>query len=241
MLYFKRPEVYHKRLDDVVNELQNSDNSYICWLVQVFAIVAQERPQLIQSTHVDRVVAILQTRTGTSPDIYFLFQGLGFIANAQPNLFDSHRSTLERFAIDYQSVPAMNCLQQYFVASTIVRGKQLAVQYLSDLIELLKKNANIAHEVQSVIFHTCQLLGVIDKQALEAKRADLVGLDSHSECRMLLDFIDGNKLTEGYQTAINRTRDELTLMQKRVIKTEENVQNVTAAVKQQELQVRDFI
>ena len=240
MLYFKRPEVYHARFDDVIDALHNNDNSYVCWLTQVFGIIAQERPQLIQSTHVDRLFSILQTRTGASVDIYFLFQGLGSVANAHPNLFDSHRPALERFVMDYQNVPAMKCLQQYLVASTIVRGKQMASQYLSDLIALLKKNANIANEVQSIIFHTCQLIGVINKQALQDKRSEFVAFDSRSDCRMLLDLIDGNKLTEEYQTAVSRTQDELAQMEKRVIKTEQNIQNVTEVVKQQELQVNNL-
>lgn len=191
----------------------------------------------MNSTQIDRVFDILKNTPVSSPNFYFIFQGLGYVANAQPFFFDEKLPLLTHFVVDYQNLQAMICLEQYFVASTILRGEKAATDNLSILIDLLKTKTNITNEIRSRIFHSCQLIGVIDKQALKAKRSDLTAFDSHSECRMLIDFIDGSNQNEECQEAINRTRDEVAQMQKRVIKTEYNIQNVNDIVARQELKV----
>ena len=237
MLYLKRPEPYHARMDDIIDALDSEDVNYASWMAQLLAVITQEHPELITSTRVDRLITIVGHRTVASHDLYSLFQALGHAVSAQPALFDAHRAALVRFVVDLQSSPAMKCLQQYFVASTIVRGQQAANEYLSMLVDLLKKEKRITNEIRTQIFHTCQLIGVIDKQALEAKRSDLIPFESYSECRMLIDIIDGNKLTEEYQTAMNQTRDQIVQMEKSVIRTEKKIDNVTGIVKRQELKV----
>ncbi|CAF1495255.1 unnamed protein product [Rotaria sp. Silwood1] len=240
MLYFKRPEAYHARLGNIIDALHSSDASSSCWLAQVFATIAQERPQLITSAQVDRIFAIIQSRSNSSHDLHFLFQGLGSVANIEPLLFDSYRPIILQFVVESQSVPAMKCLQQYFVAATLVHGQQSASEYLSVLIDLLKKDTNITNDIRSQIFHTCQLIGVINKQALETKRNDLLTFDTYSDCRILIDFIDGKRLTEEVQASINKTQDEVAQMEKRVVKTERDVENVTNVVKGQELKVTNL-
>ncbi|CAF1253486.1 unnamed protein product [Rotaria sordida] len=240
MLYSKRPETYHARLDNIIDALHSSDANSSCWLAQIFSTIAQERAQLITSTQLDRVFAIIQSRTNSSHDLHYLFQGLGSVANVEPLLFDSYRPIILRFVVEFQSVPAMKCLQQYFVAATLIRGQQSATEYLSILIDLLKKNTNITNDIRSQIFHTCQLIGVINKQALAAKRTDLTAFDTYSGCRILIDFIDDKRLTEEYQASINKTRDEVAQMEKRVTKTECNVENVTKIIKGQELKVTNL-
>jgi hypothetical protein len=135
----------------------------------------------------------------------------------------------------------MKCLQQYMVASTIVRRAQSALDYLSILIDLLKANRNITHDIRTQIFHTCQLIGVVDKQSLAEKRMDLAAFDAYSECRLLIDTIEGNKLAEEHQTAMNRTHDELIQMEQRVIQVEDNLDNVNDAIEQYGVHVSNTI
>ena len=139
--------------------------------------------------------------------------------------------------LDHQSVPSITCLQQYLVASVLVRGQTAADEYLTLVLDLLKNNTNINAEVRSQLFRTCQLIGIVEKQALEAKRTDLIALNSYSDCRILIDLIDGNKLTEENQTTINRTREEIQMMQRRVIRTEQVVNDVKDTIQQQESKV----
>jgi guanylate kinase len=55
--------------------------------------------------------------------------------------------------------------------------------------------------------------------------------------RSLLDYIDGHKMTEENQAAIQRAQDEMEQIEKRVIKTEQDVQQVTESVKEREINV----
>ncbi|CAF1200313.1 unnamed protein product [Rotaria sp. Silwood1] len=239
-LYPKRPEPYHARLDEFINSMLSGDVSYIISLGNIFSIIAKEHPELITEDQVNNIFILLKDHTGTSLELYCIFQGLGFVANAQPHLFQKHYTALVRFIVDLQNVSAFTCLQQYFVASTIVNGEQQANESLTFLIDLLKRGSAITNDIRKQIFHTCQLIGVINKQALETKRTDLEAFNSFPECRALIDFIDGNKMSEENQAAINQTREEITQMEKRVVKTEKDVHNITNVVKRQELNVTNL-
>jgi hypothetical protein len=138
---------------------------------------------------------------------------------------------------EQQSIAAFNCFQQYLVASVILHGEQKADEYLTLLINLLKNIKNISSDLSTQIFHTCQLIGIRYKQVLANKRNDLIPFESNSTCRMLIDFIDGNKMSEENQAVINRTLDEITQIEQRVVHTERDVQNITKLVKRQELNV----
>jgi hypothetical protein len=58
---------------------------------------------------------------------------------------------------------------------------------------------------------------------------------------MLIDFIDGNKMSEENQAIINRTIDEIAQIEQRVVYTERDVQNIKKSVKRQELNVCFFL
>jgi guanylate kinase len=60
---------------------------------------------------------------------------------------------------------------------------------------------------------------------------------SNPICRSLLDYIDGHKMTEESQAAIKRAQDEMGQIEKRVIKSEQDMQQVTESVKEQEINV----
>ena len=237
MLYSKRPEPHHTRLDDLVNGLLSDDTIYTTSLAPLFWVIVKEHPELITSAQIDCLFASIEDRTGALSQLHFIFQALGFVANAQPNLFHNHRGLLLRFVVEQQNVSAFSCLQQYFVAWTIVSDEQIANECLTTLLNLLKDGNGITNDIRAHIFHTCQMIGMINKRALVARRADLVGFGSHVGCRMLLDFIDGNKMSEENQAAINQTQGEIAQMQKRIVKTEIDVQDVTKTVKRQELNV----
>jgi hypothetical protein len=57
---------------------------------------------------------------------------------------------------------------------------------------------------------------------------------------MLIDIIDGTKMSEESQAAINHTLDEIAQIEKRVVHTERDVKNITKTVKRQELNVSFF-
>ncbi|CAF0891470.1 unnamed protein product [Rotaria sordida] len=235
--YPKRPDPYHARLDELIDSMFSGDIGHVSLLGNLFYVIAKEHPELITEDHVNNIFGSLNDHKGTSQELYLIFQGLGVVANAQPHLFHKHYTTLLRFIVELQNISAFTCLQQYFVASTIVDGEQRANESLTFLIDLLKRGSGITNDIRKQIFHACQLIGVINKQALETKRKDLEAFNSFPECRTLIDFIDGNKMSEENQAAINRTREEIVQMEKRVVKTEKDVHHITNVVKRQELKM----
>ena len=58
MLYLKRPEPYHARIDDIINALDSGDVNYAAWMAQLLAVIVCEHPELITSARVDRLVGI---------------------------------------------------------------------------------------------------------------------------------------------------------------------------------------
>jgi hypothetical protein len=54
---------------------------------------------------------------------------------------------------------------------------------------------------------------------------------------MLIDVIDGNKMSEENQAAINHTLDEIAQIEQRMVHTERDVQSIKKTVKRQELNV----
>ena len=237
MLYFKRPEAFHARLNNVIDGLQSTDIGCRSGMDNIFSIIAREYPQLITSEHIDLLMTELNNRSGAVHHTYYFFEGLTSIANVQPRLFDRYQNVLVDFVRKYQNVSAAKCLQQYFVASTIARGPASAKEYLTILTDLLHNESKLTNEIRSQFFHTCQLIGIINKEALVEKREVFLKFNSETECRVLIDFIDGKKLSEESQTMINQTREEIIHVEKRVIRTEENIVNVDGVVKEQELKV----
>ena len=203
----------------------------------LISIVVKEHPELLTSSQVDLLFTLIKTRPSNSHDLYYLFQTLGHIATAQSHLFHKHRNQLLHCVVEQQQMTAFECLQQYFLASTIIGGETTANECLTILIDLLKPNKKMKHDIRKQIFHACELLGVIHKAALETKRTDLMAFRSETECRMLLDFIDGKKLSADNQESINQARKEIAQMEKQVIKTDKDVQNVSKVVKRQETKV----
>lgn len=231
--------MFHARLDDVINALFDDqvEMGYAMSLAHTFFLIGKEHPEQITAIQVDRLFDRVENGNCQIHELYQLFQGLSFVANAHPHLFDKHYPTLLRFVIDQQSAPAMTCLRQYLVASTIIHGEDKANESVSILIDLLKKDDGISNDIRELIFYGCQLIGVIHIKALAAKRTDLLPLNSYPACRTLIDLIDGKKLNEENQAAINKTREMVAQIQKRVIKTDNKVENVTKLVKQQQSNV----
>ncbi|CAF3498130.1 unnamed protein product [Rotaria socialis] len=239
-VYLKRPEPFHTRLNELIDGIFSSNQAYSISMSQLFSMIGKEHPELITVNQVDRIFASMKISSKKSNDFILLFEALGFVANTQPSLFHKHRAQLLHHVSEKQNISAFQCLQQYLVASTIVDEGKSANEHLTILINLLKGNPKMKSDTRTQIFHVCQLIGVMNKQALKSKRTDLMAFKSYSECRLLLDFIDGEKLTEENQEAINRTRQEIAQMEKLVIKTGKDVQNITKVVKRQELSVSNL-
>ncbi len=237
-MYPKCPEPFHARLDDIVNDLfiDNAKNLYS--LAYLLWIIAHEHPELISSEHVNH---IFNSISGTSThSINILFQVLSCVANCQPHFFDAHRAQLLRVVTEEQNILAFICLQQYLITSVIAGDEQTANENLTLLIDLLKDNGT-SNDIRTRIFYACQLIGLRYKQALTARRNDFIAFDANTTCRMLLDFIDGTKMTEENQAAIELAQSEMGQIEKRVVKTEYQVQQVTQVVQQQELNVSTMI
>ena len=200
-------------------------------------IIIKEHPELLTSVQVDLLFTLIKTRPSNSHDLYYLFHTLGRVATAQPHLFHKHRNQLLHCVVEQQQMSAFECLQQYFVASTIIGGETTANECLTILIDLLKPNKKIKHDIRKQVFHACELIGIIHKTALGTKRSDLMAFQSETECRVLLDFIDGKKLSADNHEAINQARKEIAQMEKQVNKTGKDVQNVSNVVKRQEIKV----
>ena len=156
-------------------------------------------------------------------------------------MFDKHREDFLYFITEQKSLQAFTCFEQYLVASTIVHGEKVADEYLTLLINLIKPTQNISAQFTTQIFHTCQMIGIRHKQSLTNKRNDLIPYESNPTCRTLIDMIDGNKISEENQAAINHTLDEMAQIEKRVVHTEHDIQNIHKSVKRQELNVSFLI
>ena len=120
----------------------------------------------------------------------------------------------------------------------MLNGEEAASANLTLLIDLIKNTKTLSSDLCTQIFQTCQAIGSRYKSALAEKREDLVSYESsNAMCRTLIDMIDGNKMSEEQQALLNRTVDEMTEIEARVVQTENNVDKVTKLVKRQELHV----
>ncbi|CAM4771267.1 unnamed protein product [Rotaria magnacalcarata] len=239
-LYSKRPESFHSRLNDLIHGLFDVGNQRLQPISFLIDTVVQARPELITSEHVDYLFTLIKDNIDLFDAMLHIFQTLGHIASAQPHLFDKHKDTLFDYTIERNSTVVFDCLQHYLVASTIINGEKTADEYLTRLIDLIKIIKNIAIELKTQIFHTCQVLGVRHKHILAAKRNDLIPFESDSTCQALIGFIDGNILSEENQAMINRTLDEIVQIERRVVHTEQDVQNIIKVVKHQELNITNL-
>ncbi|CAF1064963.1 unnamed protein product [Adineta steineri] len=239
-LYAKRPEPFHDRLDDLVHALFDDNGQHLVSIASILMVIIKTHPELITSSQVDYLFTSIKNHTDILNESSHIFLMLGHIANAQPHLLDKYRQDLVHFVTEQQKPQAFNCLQQYLVASTIINGEKTVDENLILLINLIKNSKNISTDLSSQIFHTCQLIGIRHKQILATKRNDLLPFESNSTCRMLIDIIDGNKMSEENQTAINHTLDEIAQIERRVVHTEQGVQNITKLVKRQELNITNL-
>lgn len=198
----------------------------------------KENPEFITSAHVDYLFDSLKTSPGAAHSTVYLYQTLGYVADAQPRLFDRHRDALLHSITQQHNYHAYKCFHQYCVASVVLGGESTADEYLTLLIDLIKNNSSLPNDVKTQIFYTCQVIGTRYKQSLANKRNDFLPFESNPSCRVLIDIVDGNKLSEESQAMITRTLEDIAQVEKRVTHTEISVQNVTKLVKRQELNVR---
>jgi hypothetical protein len=209
--------------------------------MSVFSPIAKAHPELITSKEIDYIFSSMKTHPNTFNEIDYVFQILGYIASVQPQLFDKHREEFLRRITAQQTLIVFMCFQQYLVASTILHGEEKADEYLTLLINLLKTIKNISTELSTQIFHTCQLIGIRHKPILASKRHELSAFQSNATCQMLIDIIDGTKMSEESQAMMNRTLEEVAQIEQRVVHTQRDVKNLTKSVRRQELNVGFFL
>ncbi len=233
-MYTQCQQYFHARLDDIVNQLFVDNAQHLYSLAYILHLIAKEHPELITTTHLKHIFSSIDDISSQNSGI--LFQSLTPVANYQPHLFDIYRAQLLRRINEQQDTLAYICFQQYLIASAVIDGEQTAKKNVNILIDILK-NPETSNEIQSYIFYGLQLIGIKYKNVLDARRNDLMPFQSNQTCRSLLDYIDGHKMTEENQAAIKRAQDEMGQIEKRVIKTEQDVQQVTESVKEQEINV----
>jgi hypothetical protein len=237
-LYSRCQQSFHSRLDDVVNQLFLDSAQHLRSLGYILWIIAKEHPELITTTHLKHIFSSIDDISPQNSAI--LFQSLLPVANYQPHLFDVYHQQLLRRINEQQDILAYLCFQQYLIASTVIGGEQTAKKNVKILIDILK-NAGTSYQIQSYIFYGLQLIGVKYKNVLDARRNDFMVFQTNPTGRSLLDYIDGHKMTGENQAAIQRAQDEMGQIEKRVIKTEQHVQQVTESVKEQEINVSQSI
>ncbi len=237
-MYTRCQRSFNSRLDDVVNQLFIDNAQHLCSLGYILWIIAKEHPELIMARHLKHIFSSIDDISSQNSAI--LFQSLIPVANYQPHLFDIYHEQLLRRINEQQDILAYLCFQQYLIASTVIGGEKTAKKNVKILIDILK-NAGTSYQIQSYIFYGLQLIGIKYKNILDARRNDLMVFQTNPTGRSLLDYIDGHKMTEENQAAIQRAQDEMEQIEKRVIKTEQDVQQVTESVKKREINVSQSI
>ncbi len=237
-MYTQCQEAFHARLDDIINELFVDNAQHLYSLAYILWMISKEHPELITAIHLKHIFSSIDDISSQNSAI--LFQSITPVANYQPHFFDVYHEQLLRRINEQQDVLAFICFQQYLITSAVIGGEQIAKENLNILIDILK-NPGTSNGIQSYIFYAFQLIGIKYKKVLDERRDDFMPFQSNPTCRSLLDYIDGHKITEENQVAIKRAQDEMGLIEKRVIKTEQDVQQVTESVKEQEINVSQSI
>ncbi|CAF4717980.1 unnamed protein product, partial [Rotaria sp. Silwood2] len=165
----------------------------------LFATIVKAHPELITSEHIDLLFTSIKNHTDLFDQTNSIFHTLGYVANAQPHLFDKYQEELLQFVIEKHSLTAFGCLQQYLVASAIIKGEKTADEHLNLLINLINKTKDISADMKPQVFHTFQLIGVKYEEILASKRNDLIAFESDPFCQAVITYIDGNKLSEEKQ------------------------------------------
>lgn len=206
-------------------------------LKNLFYVIVQNHPEMIKADELNSIFTSINTRTNTEQEVFFIFLGLCIVANAKPNLFDKYRNTLVDFIINKHYSSAFDCLQKYLVASTVIGGEAIAKESFTVLIDLLKTGSKISNDVRTKIFYACQMIGTINKHAYQSKRADLMHFNTYPECKILISFLDGSSSNEEQQAIINRVKEEIAQIEKRIISTEKDTIEIKVTIKQQEKNV----
>ena len=224
-------------MDDLVQVLFEDNGRYFQSLSHLFGEITKTHPELITIEHIDYIFTSMKTYPNTYNELNHVFICLQPVATAHPQVLDKYRDEFLRLITEQQSIPIFMCFEQYLLATTILHGEQTADEHLTLLIHLVQSIPKISSDLSKMIFHTCQLIGLRYKSVLANRRNDLVPFVSNPICQILIDMIDGNKISEENQAVMNRTVEEMAQIEKRVVRTEQKVDNVTKVVKRQELNV----
>ncbi|CAF0913617.1 unnamed protein product [Adineta ricciae] len=241
IVYPKNPQPFHERLDDLIHALFDNNGQQLTSIASLLNTIFRANPQLITPAQIDYLFTSITSHHHIPYASDSIYRLLALVANAQPQLFDKYRQQLIEAASQQQTYDVFNCLHQYVIASSVLNGEEAAGDNLTLLIDLIKNTKTLSSDLCTQIFQTCQAIGSRYKAALAKKREDLVLYESsNSMCRTLIDMIDGNKMSEEQQALLNRTVDEMTEIEARVVQTEKTVDKVTKLVKRQELHMTNL-
>ncbi|CAF5015761.1 unnamed protein product, partial [Rotaria sp. Silwood1] len=207
---------------DTISEEEHSRNlDSLEDILRLIAERAQVNPSIIQAIHDEAPRAILRWSTSTKvgnkktwcSHVYRMEQ-------AMIVFIDQRQVTIDIFA------QIIEALQKRIVNDEESDNKEESSKSIENFF---------INDIRIQIFHACELIGVINKQALVATRTDLIAFQSYAECRSLLDFIDEKQMSEENQESINRAQKEIAKMETLVIQTRNDMQNITKVVKRQEI------
>ncbi|CAF3805546.1 unnamed protein product [Rotaria sp. Silwood1] len=239
-LYPQRPEPFHARINQMIQlSFQSSSTTHSRGVyLLLLQIIGKHHPEIISSAHIDLIFTSVSTIKPKLSDaeLHGLFQFLTPVAGVQPNLFDKFQQNIIQIATETQNTSVFYCLEQYFISSTIVNGENVAKDHLNKLIRLLQRKDGCTQDNRNLMIHACELIGIRYKQAVEEKRADFVALN----CLQLVHFIDNTKMTKENQQALEQSRQEIEIIERKVRKTTTDVQQVKSKIKRQELNVKNM-
>lgn len=221
----------------MVHALFEDNGQYFQSLTYLFGEITKTHPELITVEHVDYIFKSMKTYPNTHNELNHVFISLQPVASVHPQGLDKHRDEFLRLITEEQSISVYLCFEQYLLSTAILYGEKTADEHITLVLNLVRSIPKISSDLTTMIFHTCQVIGLRYKTVLASRRDDFVPFQSYSMCQTLIDLIDGNKISEENQAAINRTVEEMAQIEQRVVRTEQKVENVTKLVKRQELNV----
>lgn len=199
--------------------------------------IVQENPDLINENHLEKLFKFLKQTSSLADCSTLVFLILTSVSDSQPKLFDKYQKELQFFAFEKQFAQAAKCLENYFVASSIIDGQKAANEYVTILINALKQEKRIHDEIRQMIFHTLQMIGLLYRELLQSRRNEFLPFKSYAECRILLDFIDQRKLNEPNKKQIQSTQNEIEEIQRRLQRTQANFDRMSRIVQNQDKNV----
>lgn len=203
----------------------------------ILVMMIRDRAEAIEKDKVEKLIVLNSKFDKIEGNVLFLIEALCAIAECEPELFDKHRSKMLDDIVQEEKLNVYRVFHQYLIASSLSNGEQEADRSVKTLLEIIERPKTFSKDLLNSVFYTLQIIASQFKNIFAKRRSALLPFQSNEICQNLIHFIDGEKINEQNQTAINRTLEEIGFIDKRITETEVNVRNVTKSVGEQKNQV----